>query len=233
MIYSDLVTSIREMEFGRVGVAELFRTGRKWVTVRPPDTKHEFLPGERVIANCVGDGERLVTRVVDSKVKPLEDIAPALLGLNGWINLPAGNASTLAALDLRMRGGKYSEITRKTPVVGIAIVTEDLWDSLEPVTRRTLVEMPFERAILTPEVKPVILPALGYWSSVRNLTGKDWLTYLRNITLISKEERNAVVDEMGGFWRAQVMNSRAAFREVVDNGEDDPIFQKLVLLRRW
>jgi hypothetical protein len=163
-----------EIDFSGPEVHNLIKSKLKLGTIRLPGVEEDTLiPGEAATAHC----ERfdITIRVLQKITKPLKDIPPALLLLDGFLS-PEEAAQAL------QHYYPDKEITVDTPMLYVLFMSESSFRQLQRPIRDYLTHAPAEESICNPICRPVFFPSLATWlaSKHEEKPATEWFDFLLN-----------------------------------------------------
>jgi hypothetical protein len=183
-----------EMNFGgREEVEELVRRDIKLVSLRKDSEKYrEAKPGQIVTANF-GDRKKDLVVWGASHQRPLDEISPVLLALNGYMDV------SKAVRDLRSYPG-YEEINRISKVSIVGTVTKDRFASLSREQQMLLLGGKGQdregEIAKNSELKELMRPAVARWifKQGEGVKVQDWLDFYLMSGMMSRGEFDKVVN---------------------------------------
>lgn len=163
--------------------AASIRFGFAITSLRNPNPNYEFTPGERVLADCVDDNEKVPVIVVSNETKPLWQYSESQLMLDGFYSAED------AAYKMRVYPG-YEETTKNSELQAITFVYEDAFADLDLRIQGEIInpKNSFEDLIRIPELRHLFFPTIAE-TLIRNGRGISyWMDFLIYEKLVTPQE---------------------------------------------
>ena len=202
--------SLREIKFQGEGMAESINRGYAIATLRIPKPDYFVTRGERILADCTDDGEKVPVMIITNVIERLDFFSIPQLALDGFFSVP------MAIRGMRSYPG-YENIHRGTAMQAITFVKEDSCKKIPRSLKEELRYRHFDELVRMPELRALFLPTMCFHFS--NHGGAiDWIDFLGFNKLISVEEK------------LEIKNYEYQGRNIAQFLQDNPgIFQKLAL----
>ena len=182
----------RELNFYGEGKAESIKRGFAITSLRNPSDRYSFSRGERILANCQDDGEKVPVVVISNNLRPLSEHEIPVLALDGAFS-PEQAAEMLKGYPT------YEATTVDSPMQAIVFMEAAKYDSLPKDLQERVVNpnIPIISLLEERESREIFFPTMCYWLSELGGNFLDWTSFLEKNQLITAEEK----EEMGQSWR--------------------------------
>lgn len=221
----------RELNFYGEGKAFDIKQGFAITSLRNPRNDYEFAKGERILANCSDDEEKVPVVVIANETKPLYAFSNPQLLLDGFYSADD------AALGMKSYPG-YENATKNSELQAITFVKEDVFNALENEFKENIIdpEKTFDDLVKIPELRHLFFPTF-----CRHLTNNDdgivgWMEYLGFSRLVPWKELDTIKKagfksvNGGNFYEYHVRHPRS-WEDLVTNHPKAIVFQALVCLQ--
>lgn len=177
----------RELNFYGEGKAESIKRGFAITSLRNPKADYEFSKGERILANCSDDGEKVPVVVVSNETKNLYAFSVPQLLLDGFYSVAH------AARRMRPYPG-YEKTDEKSVLQAITFVKEDVFNALSDSLKKTVMdpEKTFNDLVKEPDLRHLFFPTM-----CQHLINNDegivsWMEFLQYNNLAPWNEVEAI-----------------------------------------
>lgn len=213
----------REIKFGGEGKAESIGRGFAITTLRNPKTDYNFSCGERILADCFDDGERVPVTVITNEIRALEGFSIPQLALDGFFSVP------MVKNEMKSYPG-YEKINKKSIMQAITFVKQKSFDVLTQDVKGEILFGHFDVLVKMQELRHLFFPTM-----CRHLLDyggvQDWVDFLDVHKLISKREKlkmeNYKYRGMKDTWR--FVNDHPELLQGFSLDPTHPAFKPLVL----
>lgn len=172
----------RELKFGGEGKAEDIKRGFAITTLRNPRDSYNFDRGEKILAGCFDDGEKVPVIVITNEIKQLKDFSVPQLALDGFFSVP------MIIDGMRSYPG-YEKINKKSIIQAITFVKEESFNALSGDLKDEIMFGHFDELVKMPELRHLFFPTIC--SRFSNYGGMmEWIAFLSINKLISEEEKS-------------------------------------------
>lgn len=212
----------KELKFYGGGYLEIIENGIKLATMRKPNDRYNFVPGEEVMAICEGEGEVLIT-IFRNETRRIVDTQLPLQLLDGFLTIP----DTVNVMRRFYLGtSRYSDMSL------ITFTSSERFKRYDLTTRELLLNKPQWTAIQMPELRQVFFPSLAWWLSQNNVGASGWLDYLQKTNLVTREELNLWrrTDSETVDWMINEYREPREFQYLVE-GKETGLYEGLILLQ--
>lgn len=221
----------RELNFYGEGKAFDIKQGFVITSLRNPRSDYEFSKGERILANCQDDGDKIPVVVIANETKPLYAFSNPQLLLDGFYS------SDNAAINMRGYPG-YENTNKNSELQAITFVKEEVFNALDSQLKEDIMgpEKSFDDLIKTKELRHIFFPTLCR-HIVNNGDGiVSWMEYLGFSKLVPWEELEKIKkaefrsEHAGNYYQYHIRHTRS-WEELVNNHPKAIVFQALVCLQ--
>jgi len=220
-----IVVSPREIKFGGEGKAENINRGFAIATLRNPRPEYNFSRGERILANCFDDNQKVPVVVVANEIKQLKDFSVPQLALDGFFSVPH------VVNGMKMYPG-YEKKNKKSIVQAITFVKEDAFNKLHKDLQKDILAHydVFDGLVKMPELRLLFFPTMCFWLTENGANIEDWVDFLEVNHLISGEEKK----KMESYTRMgsnmfKLLKGRSRMLQEVSTKPEDGLFRPLIL----
>lgn len=195
----------RELSFYGEGKAESIKRGYAITSLRNPRPQYEFEPGERILADCKDDGEKVPVIVISNVVRKLADQPLPVLAMDGFFG------PEIAVKEMKIYPG-YENINEDTPIAAIVFVKEESFLKLTEEQQGKLLEGPIEDLVGDTNYRHLFFPTIAFWVTENYGNLLDWAEFLLDNNLITEDE----VEKMTAY---KYLNSETARRFITENSK--------------
>lgn len=182
-IKEALNSSPRELEFWGGGKAESIKRGFAITSLRNLQDSYDFRRGERILAYCRDDKEKVPVIIVSNDFLPLSSHEIPVLALDGVFD-------HLDAAKMLRQYPSYEKTDVDTPLRAIVFLDADKFDSLPTELQEHLINS--KNSIISlirdKKLRELFFPTICYWIAETGGTLSDYSSYLFVKGLISEEE---------------------------------------------
>jgi hypothetical protein len=164
--------------------AESIHRGYAITSLRNPNPNYAFERGERIMASCVDDGEKVPVVVIANETKKLSEHSIPVLALDGFFS------SYHAVEGMRVYPG-YENISADSPISAIIFIEETKFKELSKKARNELTTKLIEELLLKKDYRELFFPTMAFWVSEFGAF-LDWVEFLFESDLINEEEVDAM-----------------------------------------
>src|SRR4030066_883142 len=174
-------SSIGEVKFMGEGVAKSIKRGFAIATLRIPKPDYYLGRGERILADCTDDGEKVPVIVITNVIERLDYFSVPQLALDGFFSAP------MALQGMRTFPG-YENIHRGSAMQAITFVKEESFKMIPDSLKDELLYDHFDELVRMTELRHLFFPTMCI--NISNFRGaKDWIDFLGANKLISVQEK--------------------------------------------
>ncbi len=168
----------KELRFYGGGYKDIIESGIKLATLRKPNNRYDFAPGEVVTAVCEGEGDVPVTIFRTETRKIIETQLPLLL-LDGFTSVDVA---------VEVMSQFYRGTNRDSEMTLITFTSEQLFESYDLETKELLIGKPQQEAIQMPELRQVFFPSLIWWIGFNEGDLNNWFNFVLDTGLVTRNE---------------------------------------------
>lgn len=212
-----------DLEFWESGKAHAIKRGFAIVTLRKPGTEFDYSPGDRIMAFCRNDNEKIPVVILNSSSSPLTDFPAPVLALDNYFSAED------AAKDLRQYPG-YEETTASTQMQAFTFISAEAFDKLSDSEKKKLISSPTTELLKDEDYRHLFLPAICYSLSSRGGNIFDWLRFLEQNNILDEWDVAKIVDY--DIKKMQRLENGKKLNELSTN-QASPLFKPFILGIYW
>lgn len=171
----------RELSFYGEGKAESINRGFAITSLRNPRPQYEFKPGERILADCKDDGEKVPVIVISNVVRELSAQPLPVLAMDGFFS------PDHAVEGMKVYPG-YENINETSSIAAIVFVKEESFVKLTEEQQEKLLKGPIEDLVGDPDYRHLFFPTMAFWIAENYGNLLDWAEFLLDNNLITEDE---------------------------------------------
>lgn len=176
-----VVNNPRELSFYGEGKADDINRGFAITSLRRPREEYNFAPGERILADCKDDGEKISVIVISNVIREVQDHPTPVLAMDGFFNT-----------DMVIEGMSgypgYEAIDETWSMSAIVFVKEDSFLALPEDLQKLALGRPIEENLKSEALRHLFFPTMAFWATEYGAGLNDWISYLQAESLIHPEE---------------------------------------------